>query len=461
MRQILSVLVGCAIVLAACSRAAAPGADTASQPVPGAATVQAPLPSAATNPPAADASLPPASPDAWLAVGRAGSDGLVVILASSAEQMLEMPIGIHNQNWSRLVSTSVTGDTTTLTENVVQLGLGGPQLVIDGRWKLPTIGDDPNPVGISADESTYILVEAADHRSDTPLTWVSRFAVVKLVAPGVIHGATVRRIELRGWFDYDAISPDGSTLYVIEHLSGPSEPSGRYQVRAVDVAGGMLMDGIVADKRSLAEPMAGWPIAQVRRPDGGVFTLYRGTEHPFIHALSTSEGVAVCIDLPARGADDLAAARDWGLAESADGRSLYAINSTLGFVVDVDPAQLGIRRSVSVEPLGAGPRIVLAKFGHEPSGPVGRRVVVNPDLHTVYAAGAGGILAIGTRDLKVAGRLLEGAAIEALAITPDGGTLYALLGEGGRIVKLDAGSGELLGEVPGGGYDRLIAVAPW
>ena len=92
------------------------------------------------------------------------------------------------------------------------------------------------------------------------------------------------------------MAPDGSTLYVVEHLAG--KPDGRYQVRAVDVASGELEDGVIADKRGLVEPMAGWPLAQVRRSDGGVFTLYRSQEHPFVHALDTTTGTAVCIDLP-------------------------------------------------------------------------------------------------------------------------------------------------------------------
>ena len=59
------------------------------------------------------------------------------------------------------------------------------------------------------------------------------------------------------------------------------------------------------------------------------------------------------------------------------------------------------------------------------------------------------------------GTFLPGAAVGALGLTPDGGTIYALLHEGGRIVKLDAVSGEVIGRVPGEGYDRLVAIVPW
>ena len=48
-----------------------------------------------------------------------------------------------------------------------------------------------------------------------------------------------------------------------------------------------------------------------------------------------------------------------------------------------------------------------------------------------------------------------------MAVTLDGGTIYALIHAGGRIVRLDAETGRIVGEVPGGGYDRLAAVVPW
>jgi hypothetical protein len=51
--------------------------------------------------------------------------------------------------------------------------------------------------------------------------------------------------------------------------------------------------------------------------------------------------------------------------------------------------------------------------------------------------------------------------IDALGITPDGRTLFALLRAGGRIVAVDPDTGRGLGSVPGQGYDRLLAVAPW
>ena len=70
--------------------------------------------------------------------------------------------------------------------------------------------------------------------------------------------------------------------------------------------------------------------------------------------------------------------------------------------------------------------ITLAKFGHGEAGTVGRRVVAAPDGSAVFAAGARGIVRIETADLTVSARALEGIAVDAIAVTPDGSTLYAL-----------------------------------
>jgi hypothetical protein len=452
-RPDLAILACLAILATACSAPAGAPPDSAGSRTTAAPTATiAPTPPATTSPEASP-TLPPASPDAWLAVGQKGAAGLEVILASTREKMLDLPIGVPAQDdWGRIFTATPVGDTTKIRDVVVQPGLGGPEAAIDGAWQLPTIGADPLPVGLSSDGSILVLVDATSVAAPTART-TTRFAVlsaVPLVAPGLI-------ITLQGRFDYDALSPDGKTLYVVEHLD--ADAGGVYQVRAVDVASGRLQDGVIADKRDLDTQMAGYPLAQVRRADGIVLTLYRGREHPFIHALNTAEGWAVCIDLPATHAHVDAAAADWGLAPSPDGQSVYAVNAALGLVEQVDPTQQTVVRSATVKPL-AGSGIVLAKFGHQVGGPVGRRVVVAPDGRTIYAAGAGGILAIDAGTLTSTGRFIPGRAVSALGLTPDGGILFALLADG-HILKLDAATGSLLASVPGDGYDRLVAVVPW
>ncbi len=438
-----SVILAIASMLAACTGATATTAPS----------TQAPAKPAPTRAPIVSPTAEPAydSTDAWLVVGRPGDERVHVILASTEEEMADFPMGAPDKDWANIVATRADDDATTRVEDIrAERGFKawGNRLEIEGAWRLPTIGLDPVPVGVSADGSTVVLVEA----DSTGKARASRFAIF----PRTLD-TQPRIVELAGEFEFDALSPDGSLLYVVEHLPGP--PAGHYQVRTVETATGTLRPEVLVDKTNVNETMAGWPVAQARRSDGLVLTLYRGAEHPFIHALNSVDSWAICLDLPATGADDAEAALDWGMAAKLNG-DLLAINATLGLAVEVDPLDFAVRRSVPFEPTVAR-GIVLGKFGHQPTGPVGRRVVAAADGSAFYAAGPGGIVRIDPKTLAVTSRFLEGSAVESMAVTPDGGTVYALMAAGGRIVKLDAESGEVLGEVPGSGYDRLVAIVPY
>lgn len=429
-----------ALILGAC--AADGPAQSSVAPGAGAAQTQAsPAPTSQASPAAP-------SPDAWLVVGRRGEPTLKVVLASTLDEDYELPVGVPGTFWGRIVTAVRAGQTTRVEEITVQPELPATTRSVDGAWHLPTIGHDPLPTGVSADGSTIVLVEdgVPEDRS------ASRFAVL-------VGRDDARIIELPGVFEFDALSPDGSILYVVEHL--PAPPQAHYQVRAVDLGTGQMRTAVIVDKRNLGESMGGWPITQLRHDNGVVFTLYRGAEHPFIHALNTREAWAICLDLPSGGSDDPATALDWGLAQAADGRSVFAVNATLGQAVAIDPGELRITQAASFDAARAAAAIALAKFGHQEGGPVGRRAVASADGSTVFAAGAGGIVRIDTTSLAVSGHLLDGAAVDALALTTDGATLYALVHADGRIIKLDTASGQIVGQVPGNGFDRLVAVVPW
>jgi hypothetical protein len=100
---------------------------------------------------------------------------------------------------------------------------------------------------------------------------------------------------------------------------------------------------------------------------------------------------------------------------------------------------------------------VLAKFGNEPGGPLGRRAAVTPDGGTIVAGGRDGLLGVAAKDLSVAWRALPGEAIRGVGLAQHGPTAYVLLGSG-RIVAVSTVDGSVLGSVPGTGYDRLVAV---
>lgn len=463
---VLFVLASVAALVGACAGGGTdprPTAQPPAGPAAGSPLPESPLPASPSTTPSPSLPADTGRSDAWLAVGIRGEPGTRVILASSGEEALKLPGGTPRGGWRRVVTATPDGASTIVADVIVQPGLGGPELRLAGAWSLPTIGADRLPAGVSADGSTIVLVDAGPET--TPR--VSRFAVVEhysMGAPSTAGDAPlrlVRIIELKGAWEYDALSPDGRILYVVQHLD--AEPDGRYQVRAIDLPAGTMRDTIIADKRNLEEAMAGWPITQLRRDDGLVLTLYRGREHPFVHALNTREAWAVCIDLPGDGQDDAVAALDWGLAAAPDGGSAFAVNASLGLAVEIDLAELIVRRTAALETAArvGPPAIVLAKFGHVPVGPIGRRVVLSPDGTTIFAAGRDGLAVIGRDDLALVRRDLRGLVPESIGLRPDGSTLYALVREGGRIVALDAATGRQTGTVPGAGYDRLLAIAPW
>ena len=393
-----------------------------------------------------EAGWPATLPDAWLVVGRAGSETIDIIKASTAEPMIHLPAVVADDQWARLVSATALSAKTFIRPLAADDGFEADPITVDGTWRLPTIGADAASVGWSGDRSTVVLVPRS------PVAGTSRFAIVDLATKRLS-----KVIELKGSYEYDAISPDGFVVYVVEHLD--TTRGGHYQVRAIDVRNGLLKDGVIVDKTKPNEQMAGLPVEQLRLAHGLVLTLYRGSEHPFIHALDTVNGGAVCIDLPAAGSDDSDRSDDWGLALSPDHGSVYAVNASLGVAAVVDPVKQEVVRVGSFAPLVA--TAMLAKFGHGETGNTARRVVASPDGVSLYAAGRTGIVELSAADLAVRRVLLAGTRVDALGLTVDGTGLFALRHSDGRILRLDLVTGALAATVPGANYDRLLAVAPW
>jgi hypothetical protein len=160
---------------------------------------------------------------------------------------------------------------------------------LPGHLVVPAVAYDGSATGLSADGRTLVL--AAPKFSLTRRT--STFTILDTERMRR-HGT----IRLRGDFTLDAISPDGSRLYLIESTSRSDIT--RYAVRAYDVEARRLLPDPVVDPAEADEPMRGLPVARASSPDGRwAYTLYddSGGEHPFIHALDTETASAKCIDL--------------------------------------------------------------------------------------------------------------------------------------------------------------------
>ncbi len=167
------------------------------------------------------------------------------------------------------------------------------------------------------------------------------------------------QIALRGSYTFDAISPNGRLLYLIQY-SSPPDPT-RYLVRAYDVAAGHMLSKPVIDPSEGGRPMTGRPITRVTSPDGRwAYTLYDGSdEGPFIHALDTSDHRAVCVDL-----DGISLPRNlsvFRLTVSSDGGQLTVLGRGAEPVAAVDTRTFEVTRATASTGSGGGvPWLVVA-----------------------------------------------------------------------------------------------------
>ena len=157
---------------------------------------------------------------------------------------------------------------------------------IAGAFGIPVLTQSGLAGGLSHDGSALVLQSLVSNPN-------TQFVVL-----GTQDLAPRESISLDGDFGFDALSPDGSMLYLIQHTS--AQDIQRYVVRAYDLRAQKLLPGRIADKTQKGWVMQGWAVSRVTTADGRwAYTLYADPGgYPFIHALDTVRGVAHCIGLP-------------------------------------------------------------------------------------------------------------------------------------------------------------------
>jgi hypothetical protein len=159
--------------------------------------------------------------------------------------------------------------------------------LIRHRFSVPLVAYDLSAGGLAADGKRLVLIEPRRSfpRADTTFTVIQTRRL-----------KTERAFTLAGDFSFDALSPNGRWLYLVEYLS-PRDPN-RYLVRLYDLERRRLLPESIIDPREVGDVMRGMPVTRAYSPDGRfAYTLYDGGDHPFIHALDTVERRARCIDL--------------------------------------------------------------------------------------------------------------------------------------------------------------------
>ena len=184
--------------------------------------------------------------------------------------------------------TVQAGTSTLLTKIDRNDGRVMRSLTLKGMWGIPLVAFDGTAEGLLANRMLLLAQPLFTNngalRKNTAFTLVD---VRKMKVRGTI--------KLAGAYSFDALSPDGRYLYLVEFVS-PEDPS-LYRVRAYDLRQSKLLAKIITDKRSWETGMRGVPVTRAWK-DGWAFTLYGGNERPFIHALNTKGVEAVCIFMP-------------------------------------------------------------------------------------------------------------------------------------------------------------------
>ena len=236
--------------------------------------------------------------------GTARADGLPVLGIDAG------PTGVVNTRGDARVVTIFAGGNTVVAWVRTDGGRILRSSPLPGRFTIPAVAYDGSAGGLSGDGNTLILINPRTTfpRKRTPLLVVDAQAL-----------QPIDRIDLRGDFSFDAVSPNGHWLYLIQYPSA-SDPS-TYRVRAYDLWDRRLVAAPVVDPRERGEKMRGSPVTRVSSSDGRwAYTLYDGAgKTPFVHALDTATRSARCIDL-----DGVSARNIWNarLRLSSDGSTI-------------------------------------------------------------------------------------------------------------------------------------------
>jgi len=319
-----------------------------------------------------------------------------------------LPMGVPTGDWKHLYSIV----SNSLVDTDPQTGATASTMPLGGSYQLPVATANGVPGGLSPN-GRWLVVESGDS-SQTHLLVID-----------VTTSKVRRKIDLGGYFQFDAVSDDGDRLYLIEHLNGRE-----YFVRLYDVTGGRLDENIVVDKSDGNQAMVGTRLSGVAAPDGHMlFSMYvREHDGPFIHALSLDGPFAFCLDLPGSGSADSAAEMGWSLAITRDGSRLYAANPATGIVAVIDPKGNGapavLRTAHFAKASSAN-----TKFSSPNSA------AVSPDGRTLVVGGPSGVTWIDTASLQVRAQALTDWRVSSVGLSPNGQTLYAV-GDDGHIAEV-------------------------
>jgi hypothetical protein len=239
---------------------------------------------------------------------QAAADGLPVPMDGAGVTTTVAPGGEGSR-----YATVPAGRTTQLLRIDQDGGEVTATRAIEGDFTIPLVALDGTSAGLSADGATLALITPRTSYRRFPRKQTS-FLVVDVGETGRLRPR--KPVTLDGDFSFDALSPDGRTMYLVEYTSTDYND---YSVREYDLTRRRLLRDPVPFSH-VVEPgeMRGLPMARATSPDGRrAYTLYNGggrrKDEAFIHMLDTVDGVSHCIDLT-----EVSGLAAWGLQLELD-----------------------------------------------------------------------------------------------------------------------------------------------
>jgi hypothetical protein len=312
------------------------------------------------------------------------------------------------------------------------------------------------PSGLSPNGRWLVLVGEAGA--------TSRFAVIDTA---LLRLAATPQVP--GPFTYDAISDDGTSLYLVERITPEAarqifaSPAYSYRVRAYDVPAAKLSETLVVDVKLAAQPtgdsnaetrvdgiMSGIYQSSVPSRDGlwNFSFYYNPNRGPFIHVLHLNSRSAFCIlDLPIV-PGGYEKRLGWSLALTPSGQTLYAVNGALGIMSSIDATTLKVTRTATIAGLPSAAATA-------PSSSSSARMA--QDARKLWFAATRGVALVDTSDFALRGLFVPDRVVRSISLSPDGRRLYALSDEG-TVWMLDATTGRQLAQIPTHDATALLRV---
>jgi hypothetical protein len=350
---------------------------------------------------------------------------IVALHPGTSASPVTLPVGLVSQDHRIIVTAGASNGQTRVA--VVNAATGAPvrTFMIPAGY---TTQGEPFATALLSPDGRWLVLRREDAQA------AANQSTIVLVDTQA--GKVADTFSFAGDFDLDAISPDGTRLYVLERV----DAAGHYHVRLFQIPRHQLMDGYITDKVAPKEAMYGAALTRLLAADGHeVYTLYVNLEEDkaFIHILPVTGDIylARCIDLPVGNAATLL--RYYSLALSQDGSTLYAANGMLGVAVSVSLQ--------GAEQVFSDNIITSSRFSAGTPNAYALRLyngaALSADQQTLYVVGAQGIWALGARDFKLVRQYLPRQSFTSLALGADGKTLYAA-GPSVGLTALDLFSGQ-------------------